>query len=277
MDVVNWRTIRATDCEMSVRTRNSLNADFGPAITLGDLAAMTNAEILRSANLGRRGLKEIRDTIETLKGAYPDRAPEKIFLPSAEIDWALLGRAVEFYKALGYVYVEAPWAASEQSVAITCPNPQFTARVDHLGSLVGSAEQSLLHLVNNHYLPPVSAARPYYVACTPCFRLGDTEDGLHFPYFMKVELFTPATNILALFDFLKDAGECFRELGATVDMLSTDQTDQGVDININGIEVGSYGQRSHQNADGSTIDWTYGTGLALPRFSQALARTDDAS
>jgi hypothetical protein len=152
-------------------------------------------------------------------------------------------------------------------VAITCPNPQFTARVDHLGSLVGSAEQSLLHLDLAGKLKPGA-----YVACSPCFRLGDAADDLHFPTFMKVELYRNDHDLFQYLKMLKDAGDLFRELGAQAEDLAAPQTDQGIDITLGGIEIGSYGLRTHESEDRSLHHWTYGTGLALPRFSQALAR-----
>lgn len=37
------------------------------------------------------------------------------------------------------------------------------------------------------------------------------------------------------------------------------------DLEINNIEVGSYGIRQYKN-----LFWVYGTGLAEPRFSQAI-------
>ena len=49
------------------------------------------------------------------------------------------------------------------------------------------------------------------------------------------------------------------------DVLGTISTDEGYDIVLNGIEVGSYGIRQHEN-----LRWIYGTGIAEPRFSTAL-------
>jgi hypothetical protein len=267
---VNWRRVRVADCELSIRTLNGLRIDHGDDVTLGQIALKTDDELMRSPNIGRKSVREIREAIEVAQASHPDVVEPPIFLPSAMTDWSLLGRAMEFYKAKGFLPVEVPWAVTSRSVDITCPNPKFTARVDGLGSLVGSAEQSFLHLMSDHYLPPIDNKRPGYVACTPCFRLGDVEDGWHFPYFMKIELFVPGNAILDMIHFLNFAGECFRELGATPDMLTTEQTDQGVDILINGHEVGSYGLRAHECEDGRLIQWVYGTGLALPRFSQAL-------
>jgi hypothetical protein len=42
-------------------------------------------------------------------------------------------------------------------------------------------------------------------------------------------------------------------------------TEDGLDVEIGGIEVGSYGTRLHEG-----FSWNYGTGLAEPRFSSAL-------
>jgi hypothetical protein len=46
------------------------------------------------------------------------------------------------------------------------------------------------------------------------------------------------------------------------------KTEIGHDIELNGIEIGSYGWRQNQD-----IIWAYGTGLAEPRFSIANQST----
>ncbi len=184
------------------------------------------------------------------------------------IDYGRLGAAIAFYQEKGYRLVEVPWAVRPEVVALTCPNPKYTGIVDHLGAMVGSAEQSFLQMEIDGLLEPGK-----YVACTPCIRLGDHEDDLHFPYFMKVELYSNV-GILDYLKMLGHAGECFRRFGASKDDLSVEQTEDGYDINVKGIEVGSYGLRKVL-APGSTertIAWAYGTGLAEPRFGQALAR-----
>jgi hypothetical protein len=94
-----------------------------------------------------------------------------------------------------------------------------------------------------------------------------TDDGWHFPYFMKIELFVPGNAILDMIKFLNFAGECFRELGATPDMLSTEQTDQGIDILINGHRGRLVRDAGARMRGRPLVQWVYGTGLA-PRFSQ---------
>jgi hypothetical protein len=180
----------------------------------------------------------------------------------AVVDWVLLGRAVEFYKGKGYQYIEADWSVPDEVVAITAPNEEWRAgsRIS-TGTLVGSAEQSFLALDLAGKLP-----KGKFVACTPCFRPAETPDELHQFAFMKVELYDNIGEITGLFQLLSDAGECFRLLGAPEGALYTSQEDGVIDINLNGIEIGSYGVRKH----GDHL-WQFGTGLALPRFSQALA------
>lgn len=51
--------------------------------------------------------------------------------------------------------------------------------------------------------------------------------------------------------------------GYSVDIVATEI---GLDLELGGIELGSYGYREHND-----LKWTYATGLAEPRFSQAVA------
>ena len=44
------------------------------------------------------------------------------------------------------------------------------------------------------------------------------------------------------------------------------KTDEGYDLMMGGVEIGSYGERATQSNA-----WIYGTGIALPRFSVAKA------
>lgn len=263
---VDWRGYRASDLDLNEYARREVSNRYGLSVPLAHLNDQPLEQIDR-AETGSpktsRWVGAVRDQIDQMKARYP-LAPAHKDLPSLpRIDYALLGEALEFYEAEGYRYVEAPWAVSKQTVDITCPNPQFAARVDGLGYLVGSAEQSFLHLDLAGKL-----GRHRFVACTPCFRLGDMEDDLHFPTFMKVELYDNTyasdTGWKAM---LADARELAIRLGAPEDALSQEATAEGRDLMLGGIEIGSFGLRQH----GDHI-WSYGTGLALPRFSQALER-----
>lgn len=189
------------------------------------------------------------------------------------IDYALLGRAVEEYQKRGYIYKEVPWLVPEAAIRATLP-PQFPAYVagprfdhrDHEGNwigatdafeeahyLVGSAEQSFLAM----NLPPGA-----YLGVTPCFRHEPVKDIFYQTGFMKAELFVNRDD--ATVDrVLHDAREVVAVLsGQDPDIVATDI---GFDLELAGVEIGSYGERiTDQHGR-----WVYGTGLALPRFSVA--------
>lgn len=189
------------------------------------------------------------------------------------IDYAMLGQAVSEYKARGYRYVECPWVVNHDDVAQTCPDMERTFRLAYgqdedrvhawpVGAdyLVGSAEQSFLSLE----LDP-----GYYVGVTPCFRWEYETSLLYQHMFMKVELFVNGENS-DLGHVIADAYEVMSMLGNTRDIKQT-STEEGYDLSLYGIEIGSYGERATEKQA-----WIYGTGLALPRFSVALAFKDIA-
>lgn len=167
-----------------------------------------------------------------------------------DIDWRMLGEAVSFYKALGYKYVEVPYTVPEEIIRLTLP-PQYDAdTVAGLGCLVGSAEQSLLSMD----LDPGT-----YMAVSPCFRPEPVLNEFYQRHFMKVELFQLGVFMNPM-KMMLDA-QRFMDDRAKTEVL---RTDQGKDLTVDGIEVGSYGFRSARG-----LSWACGTGLALPRFSVA--------
>ena len=192
-----------------------------------------------------------------------------------KINYQLLGEAVYAYQDLGYTYVETPWVVPEKIIRATLPGEfgyleqvmedrvaaerdchcaprrSYTSR----GGLVGSAEQGFLAL----NLPAGK-----YVGCGPCFRDEDAHNLLCRPYFMKVELFV--TTDSGTVDMVH--GDALRVMSSfTSYPLDTVKTPEGFDIELSGIEVGSYGERTvHPHGR-----WVYGTGLALPRFDVARA------
>lgn len=259
VDVADWRELYLYDLDFTEHEKRVIfSAYFHPTVKLGELVKQHPTPWFYNDALSAKAA----GLVAAAQRQHPcTPRPELPSLP--RIDYALLGEAVAFYEAEGYRYVEAPWAVSEESVAITCPRPEFTARVEGLGALVGSSEQSFLHLDLSGRLD-----RGRFVACTPCFRLGDAGDDLHFPTFMKVELYdNVATTPRGWKAMLADAFELALRLGAPKDALGLEATDEGLDLMLGGIEIGSFGMRCHENHT-----WSYGTGLALPRFTQALDR-----
>jgi Seryl-tRNA synthetase len=179
------------------------------------------------------------------------------------IDWRRLADALEFYKAAGFIEVGVDWHVSPGIHQITCTNPSRMFHLKEYGVLVGSAEQAFIGMQLEGRLGPGR-----YVALTPCFRDEGAEgDDLHGLYFAKVELYStlphPERELMALHAFAATFmwGQCNQQI-------DTVPTEEGLDLEIGGVEVGSYSSRSFRG-----ISWTCGTGLAEPRFSMACARS----
>lgn len=174
--------------------------------------------------------------------------------------WGRLHEALSFYEGLGYEHVDVPWITPTDINRITCPEE---TRIFMLAGgqmcLPGSSEQSFLMMEESGDL-----GRGKFVALTPCFRK-EKRDETHQNWFMKVELYR---NDLCgpdqLMEMIAAARACFRLLGEETDLVATSD---GFDLEIAGLEVGSYGIRGHRNQM-----WVYGTGLAEPRFSIASRR-----
>ena len=150
----------------------------------------------------------------------------------------------------------------------TCPQEHWV--VDStIGYLVGSAEQSFIHLDSIGEL-----GNGKFVACTPCFRNEDYIDELHQRSFMKVELYRNDTaNPDDLAGFI-DEVVCFYRTRlnrsnpeAFKKLVVRKFSDGTADLELGGIEIGSYGVRSYGDTH-----WMYGTAIAEPRFSTALAK-----
>lgn len=210
-----------------------------------------------------------------------------MFIDSTEIDYSLLGRAMEFYKAQGYTSFEAPWMVRPNISNITLPDQSaafiVSAADGQYKHLVGSAEQGFLEMLADDRL----SEDEYYVSCTPCFRRGDiqyTYDAQGYPNsimnqetFMKVELSMATQNpsnqawkrVL-----LADALQFLEHLGIADVKVFNDLTDTSADImafdsSANRlIELGSYGVREITCNDGATLYAHYGTGVALPRLQR---------
>lgn len=165
-----------------------------------------------------------------------------------EIDYNLLAEAKDFYVHKGFEYIEVPWRVSLEAIRSTHPDISVF-------DLIGSGEQGFVQLMLNGELP-----KGKYCTITPCFRYEPVFDGIHLPYFMKLELI----------DIFPDSGIwepllAAKEFMGRYSNLNLTKPSTGVDININNIEVGSYGRREYGD-----LRWVYGTGLAEPRFSYAL-------
>lgn len=186
------------------------------------------------------------------------------------IDWELLHDAEFFYRAyLESTYIEVPWIVDPDVAEITTDRHEIDTS---FGRLVGSAEQGFLQLCKQGkiYNPEI-----IYHSISPCFR-DDEMDDLHERHFMKLELFELLCKTSNDEKRLREiGGEAFKFFrGQCLDCEIVPTGDLMCDIvskNLK-IEVGSYGIKSHDfGGNVGKIRWVYGTGLALPRFSRALA------
>lgn len=173
------------------------------------------------------------------------------------MDYQLLANAAFHYTQAGFTQVETPWLVDRSTVLATIPPEALSGimTVEGRNCLVGSAEQGFLEM-------DLEPGR--YFSVSPCFRAGEIGD-FHQETFMKLELHrTDDVSTEALIAMLEGALAFFRSRTETP-VRVTQIADDEFDVEINDIEVGSYGRRK---AFGRT--WLYGTGLALPRFNLAV-------
>lgn len=195
-----------------------------------------------------------------------------------KIDYELLATAIAKYRKRGYEMVSVPWIVPGDNIRATLPEDYDTFEIGIRGRsdfdcdvlapldtsyLIGSAEQGFLGMG----LKPGK-----YMAVTPCFRNEALHDMFYQDTFMKLELHDTRENA-AVGLLVGDAEEVMLEINMACGLLFRHEqleivhTDEGTDLNLAGIEVGSYGKRHHPFFG----TWFYGTGLALPRFSVAAA------
>lgn len=182
------------------------------------------------------------------------------------IDYKLIHEATEHYKRLGYNLIEVPWLVSKEALDVTRP-PEARHFTTFKGELVASGEQSFIEIRKD-----LCPGRKYQCV-TPCFR-DEKYDDLHKPWFLKCELILPLwkdDDAEAAVDVvLKDAYDFFRRYASYEGSPVKIKTDIGWDINMLGIEVGSYGYREY---DG--FRWVYGTGVAEPRLSYVRQQIEE--
>jgi len=185
------------------------------------------------------------------------------------IDYLLIADAVEYYQDNGYKLIDVPWTVPEDVIRITARQNINLENSKYLDKhLVGSAEQSFLHLMKTGKL---TAGK--YCAITPCFR-DDDEDDTHQKYFMKLELIHVTSEWWkwsnSLETMIYDANNFFSLHVPTAVIKTNDaRSDESYDIKSNNIELGSYGIRHHENTH-----WVYGTGLAEPRLSIVIDKNE---
>lgn len=188
-----------------------------------------------------------------------------IFTAATKIDYDLLSDAINLYECRGWQQIEVPWVVSQESLRATYFDDFFSTGEPGQG-LVGSAEQGFIELAARDMLQPGR-----FMAVTPCFRNEARWTQDHQPWFLKLELWD--TENTGYNKAINDALAVMQEL-APGKRIEEMVTAEGHDIvwedgpHRPPVELGSYGRRK-AHVYGREIVWNYGTGLALPRFSQA--------
>lgn len=180
------------------------------------------------------------------------------------ISYQHIAHALTFYQARGYYYIEVPWAVKKQSLEITKP-PNVGFYETALGCLVASGEQSLLDIRKS------LVENTKYVCATPCFRDEPHVSEVNRNYFFKVELMVAYAKHpeYSLMEMVETAESFFRQYVLRNNDRRRVPTEEGIDLYIGDMEIGSYGIRQHKD-----FKWVYGTGCAEPRFSQAMEKLD---
>lgn len=156
------------------------------------------------------------------------------------------------YLKRGYEPLSAPMLVDKDIVEVTLPEGKKAKQ--HLDKFyVGSAEQSFYQLLKEGFQPEGS-----YMMLTPCQR-DEIPSERNLEVFLKLELISMDRTA---FNIDKDAYDLYTILGSKVKTVVTEGF-SCLDLEVGGVEVGSYGSRIFNGMVNN-----YGTGLALPRFSQ---------
>ena len=179
---------------------------------------------------------------------------------------ARLARVMErWVEEQGALEVPLAWMAPLPFVDATCP-PGAPAQplTDH-GYLVASGEQTFLQLAEENRLPEAKV----YIGWTPCFRHETFDDHHHFA-FLKAEAFAwldeTRPDDLQLIEWVERARQVLQD-ETDADIRPVPLEDGSWDLELHGVEIGSYGIRA---IPFSRRRYLYGTALAEPRFSFAL-------
>lgn len=186
------------------------------------------------------------------------------YISTTFIDVKLIYDAISHYITNDYSMISVPSCVNIESTLhsiseekIPYINPIARDR-KHNSYYVGSAEQSFIYL---HSIGKIDNGK--YMALTPCVR-DEIEDEFHLSVFLKLELIIIGIHNIP--DIMNSAISFFKQFNNDVVVVDSGNRPFEKDLLINGIEVGSYG--IDYMLDGTP--YTYGTGIAEPRFSYSL-------
>ena len=182
------------------------------------------------------------------------------------VDLALLHRAIHHYMKMGCWLASVPYLVDPDIMDWTCPEGVIDKRLTHVNGkqYVASAEQSFLQMEKEGR---IGEDQPAMLALTPCYRDELVLDDTHLNIFLKLEIFMYNPKVLDMDITLATSMKQFlKGEGLETKIISTFE---GFDVlTSDGLELGSFGYRVSPNG----VPYVYGTGLAEPRASYAIAQ-----
>lgn len=178
------------------------------------------------------------------------------------IDYQILADSQKFYTKAGYISIETPWTVTRAISDLTRPPCAKDFKLENRDKvLVASAEQGFLYLYNKGFLP-----KGKFQSISPCFR-DEPFDIYHTKYFIKNELInTIEVTEDSLKWMIEDARLFFQQYFPKKYPVAI-KTPQGYDLEVDNVELGSYGIRENK-----FLKYVYGTGVALPRLSRVIGK-----
>lgn len=185
------------------------------------------------------------------------------------IDLSLVYQAIQHYMKKGCFLAAAPYLVDPDIMAWTCPEGVIDKRFTHVDGkqYVASAEQSFLQMEKDGR---IGINQPPMLALTPCYRDESVLDETHLNIFLKLEIFEyNPESVSGDYFWANEMRNFFWQQGLNTEVKPTDL---GFDVlDRFGMELGSFGYRVTPKG----VNYVYGTGLAEPRASLAIARDKD--
>lgn len=203
------------------------------------------------------------------------------------IDYRLISDALDFYEGENYQLIEVPWIVEPIILNSTKPvdavNNFIYSGIDKdllfEGCFIASAEQGFIQKMIKGEL----RKNERYVSVSPCYRPRDNEKQYNQECFMKVELFHYG-DCFVFDDMMLDAHKFFSSKieKCDVELKEREYNEFYKDLELRwpwdqeNLELGSYGGREIK-LFGEKYKISYGTGLADPRFTDAMRELEGYS
>lgn len=170
------------------------------------------------------------------------------------INFSLLEHFKNLYSEI-FTPIELPYIIEEKYVEVTLPPGHNHLR--HKGDLVyvGSAEQSFIKYLSEGKLP-----KNNYQAITICSRDEKILNTRSLLNFVKLELFSKTISPIEMTKLVFKIYKNYDNRNYSI----IETSHNCFDINCENVEVCSFGERFNPYSNSS---FTFGTGLALPRFT----------